>query len=204
MLLLYDLSPWRRLQAMTVRRAMRLSVGYFLLAMVFSVGVFYSLGPDAGVAFFDGYLIEKSLSVDNLFVFSVIFRHFSVPQLSQQRVLSWGIFGALIMRASLILLGTTLIAIFHWILFVLGGLLIFTGVKMLKTAESPPSIEGNSLVLWLNRHVRVWHTFKDHRFFVYYRHKWWATPLVIVLITVEAMDLIFATRFHPRYFCGNS
>jgi tellurite resistance protein TerC len=199
-LLLFDLSPWRRRQTMTIGRAMRLSVGYFLLAMLFSVWVFYSLGHDAGIAFLTGYLIEKSLSVDNLFIFSVIFRHFSVPQPLQQRVLSWGIFGALVMRALIILLGTALIATFHWILFVFGGFLLFTGVKMLKTADSPLPIESNPLVLWLNRHIRVWHTFKDHHFFVYHLHQWWATPLVIVLITVEAMDLVFALDSIPAVF----
>ena len=183
-----------------VREALLLSLGYFVLALIFGAGVFHFLGRSAGVEFFTGYLLEKSLSVDNIFVFVLIFSHFSVPAQYQHRVLFWGILGALVLRATLILTGATIIEAFHWVIYIFGAFLIFTGAKMLATINQKPDMAGNRLVRLIRRHFRVTEDYEGHSFFVRRNGLLYLTPLMVVLILVEVTDVVFALDSIPAIF----
>lgn len=183
-----------------IREALLLSLGYFVLALLFGVGVYHFLGANAGVEFFTGYLLEKSLSVDNIFVFVLIFSHFSVPAPYQHRVLFWGILGALVMRATMILTGAAILESFHWVIYVFGAFLIFTGAKMLVTINQEPDLEGNRLVRLIRRHLRVTEGYQGSRFFVRRGGLLYLTPLMLVLILVEVSDVIFALDSIPAIF----
>jgi tellurite resistance protein TerC len=183
-----------------IREALLLSLGYFVLALLFGAGVMHFLGKNAGIEFFTGYLLEKSLSVDNIFVFVLIFSHFSVPPKYQHRVLFWGILGALVMRAVLILVGASIIESFHWVIYIFGAFLIFTGGKMLATINQHPDMEGNRLVLLIRRHFRVTQEYEGNRFFVRRNGLLYLTPLMVVLILVEVTDVVFALDSIPAIF----
>jgi tellurite resistance protein TerC len=183
-----------------IREALLLSLGYFVLALLFGVGVYHVLGENAAYEFFTGYLIEKSLSVDNIFVFVLIFSFFAVPAQYQHRVLFWGIIGALAMRATMILVGAAVIQAFHWVIYLFGAFLVFTGVKMLITINAKPDLANNRVVLFLRRRFRVTEDFAGNRFFVYRDGVRYMTPLMLVLILVEATDLVFAVDSIPAIF----
>jgi tellurite resistance protein TerC len=190
----------RKSQEVGIREALLLSLGYFVLALLFGAGVFHFLGASAGYEFFTGYLIEKSLSVDNIFVFVLIFSFFSVPAQYQHRVLFWGILGALVMRATLIVVGAAVIQAFHWVIYLFGAFLVFTGIKMLITINQKPDMEGNRLVRLLRRHLRVTEGYEGNRFFVRRNGLLYLTPLMVVLILVEVTDLVFALDSIPAIF----
>lgn len=183
-----------------IREALLLSLGYFVLALIFGAGVYRFLGPAAGVEFFTGYLLEKSLSVDNIFVFVLIFSHFAVPPVYQHRVLFWGILGALVMRATLILVGASIIQAFHWVIYLFGAFLILTGAKMLWTINQKPDMENNRLVLLMRRHFRVTEQYEGHHFFTRRNGLLYLTPLALVLILVEVTDVVFALDSIPAIF----
>ncbi len=183
-----------------IREALWLSLGYFLLALLFGAGVWHFLGRESGVEFFTGYLLEKSLSVDNIFVFVLIFGHFAVPAQYQHRVLFWGILGALVMRAALILVGASIISAFHWVIYLFGAFLIFTGVRMLATINQEPDMEGNRLVRLVRRHFRVTEGYEGNRFFTRRDGVLFLTPLMVVLILVEVTDVVFALDSIPAIF----
>src|SRR5690606_11459339 len=152
-LLALDLGVLQRgSKEITVRHALLLSLGYVCLALIFAAGMFMFMGKAAGFQFLTGYLIEKSLSVDNIFVFVLIFSHFAVPAQYQYRVLFWGILGALVLRATLILVGAAVIEAFHWVIYIFGAFLIVTGLKMLVTVGQEPDIENNRIVGFMRRH----------------------------------------------------
>ena len=200
-LLAFDLGLLhRRERVIGVREALLLSLGYFVLAAIFAAGVFQFRGERAGYEFVTGYLIEKSLSLDNVFVFYLIFAHFAVPAALQHRVLFWGIIGALAMRAALIAAGAALIANVHWIVFVFGGFLVFTGVKMLLAADAAPDLDGNRIVRFMRARFRITPDYEGSRFFVRRDGALWMTPLFLVLILVEASDLVFAVDSIPAIF----
>ncbi len=210
-MLALDLGVFHRsAHAVSVKEATIWSVVWISLAMVFNLGIYlfwnqlvptsqYSNG-DAALSFFTGYLIEKSLSVDNIFVFVLIFSYFSVPAQYQHRVLFWGILGALVMRAALILVGATLIKEFHWIIWIFGAFLIFTGVKMAfhKNEELHP--EDNPLIKLFRRLMPVTKSYEGASFFVRHAGKLMATPLFLVLLMVESTDLVFAVDSIPAIF----
>jgi tellurite resistance protein TerC len=201
MLLALDLGVLHRKEReVGIREALLLSLGYFVLALLFGAGVFHFLGSSTGVEFFTGYLLEKSLSVDNIFVFVLIFSHFSVPAQYQHRVLFWGILGALVMRAALILTGAAVIESFHWVVYIFGAFLIFTGGKMLVTINQEPDMEGNRLVRLIRRHFRVTEGFEGHRFLTRRDGLLYLTPLMVVLILVEVSDVVFALDSIPAIF----
>lgn len=183
-----------------IREALLLSLGYFLLALTFGAGVYHFLGKSAGVAFFTGYLIEKSLSVDNIFVFVLIFSHFAVPRQYQHRVLFWGILGALVMRATLILTGAAIIEAFHWIIYLFGAFLLLTGGRMLVTVNQEPDLQNNRLNRLIRRHFRVTEDFEGSRFFSRRNGMIYLTPLMVVLILVEVSDVVFALDSIPAIF----
>jgi tellurite resistance protein TerC len=200
----------RKAHSVSVREATIWSVVWISLAMVFNAGIYFfwhDLAPDspytngdAALAFFTGYLIEKSLSVDNIFVFVLIFSYFSVPAKYQHRVLFWGILGALVMRATLILVGAALIKEFHWIIWIFGAFLIFTGIRMAfhKDVELHP--EDNPLVKGVKRFMPVTRDYHGASFFVREAGRLMATPLLLVLLIVESTDLVFAVDSIPAIF----
>ena len=190
----------RKGQEVGIKEALWLSLGYFVLALFFGAGVYHFLGANAGVEFFTGYLLEKSLSVDNIFVFVLIFSHFSVPPQYQHRVLFWGILGALVMRAVMILTGTAILESFHWVIYIFGAFLIFTGIKMLMTINQVPDMEGNRLVRLIRRNFRVTEGYEGNKFFVRRNGLLFLTPLMVVLILVEVSDLVFALDSIPAIF----
>ena len=161
-------------------------------------------GPDIArersLEFITGYLIEKSLAVDNVFVWLMLFAYFGVPSDLQRRVLIYGVVGAIAMRTVMIFAGAILIARFHWILYVFGGFLLLTGVKMYWFAEEEPDLENNRIVKWLRRHMNVTTTFVDEKFFVVENGLRHATPLFLALVMVEFSDLIFAVDSIPAIF----
>ena len=190
----------RRDKAMSVRGAVMLSGFYVTLSLLFGAGVYWLKGADSGTEFFTGYLIEKALSVDNIFVFVLLFSFFQVPAHLQYKVLFWGVFGALVMRLVLILAGTALLAQFHWLIFVFGGFLILTGAKMLVSVDAEPNV-GDSLTLrWTKRLIKVSDKPMDGTFLTRENGRLMATQLLLVLILVEATDLIFALDSIPAIF----
>lgn len=183
-----------------VSEALLRSLGFFILAMLFGAGIYHYMGAQKATEFVTGYLIELSLSVDNIFVFVLVFTHFAVPDKLQHRVLFWGILGALILRGIMIGLGATLIATFHWIIYLFGAFLIISGIKMLIAADAEPDMENNRVVTFMRRHFRVTKDFEGQNFFVTKGKKLWMTPLFVVLVLIEVSDLVFAVDSIPAIF----
>jgi tellurite resistance protein TerC len=187
----------RKEREIKVGEALWLSLLYVVLALLFAVGVFWIRGEQAGFEFLTGYFIEKSLSVDNIFVIVLIFTYFAVPAQHQHRVLFWGILGALVMRGILIFAGVQLIDSFAWMAVVFGAFLIATGVKMLLVADAKPDINNNLVLNLLRRRLRVTENYEGKHFFVRRSGALFATPLFLVLMMVEFTDLVFAVDSIP-------
>jgi len=170
------------------------------LAIIFNVGVFYFAGEVKGLEFLTGYLIEKSLSIDNVFIIALIFTYFNVPREYQHRVLFWGVIGALIMRAVLIAVGAVLITKFTWIIYIFGAFLIFTGFKMYFQKDHKIDPDKNPLVKLSKKLMPVTDQYNKEKFFVVKEGKRFATPLFLVLLLVETTDLIFAVDSIPAIF----
>jgi tellurite resistance protein TerC len=174
------------------------------LALVFNYGIYHFMGPQAGLEFLTGYLIEKALSVDNIFVFVLIFSYFNVPPRYQHRVLFWGILGALVMRGAMIAAGAALISEFHWIIYIFGAFLVFTGIRMATQTEHAIDAETNPVIRLMRRFIPVTNQYHGQRFFVRQevggRLRRVATPLFVVLVLVETTDLIFAVDSIPAIF----
>jgi tellurite resistance protein TerC len=194
----------RKAHVVSVREASIWSAVWIGLALLFNLGIWHYLGPQKGVEFLTGYLIEKSLSVDNIFVFALIFGYFAVPEEYQHRVLFWGILGALVMRAIFIAAGAALLASFHWIIYVFGAFLIVTGIKMVLTPAKGLEPEKNPVVRLVRRLFPVSDRYHGQRFFVRDRGILTATPLFVVLALVETTDLIFAVDSIPAIFAVTS
>jgi tellurite resistance protein TerC len=180
-----------------VKEALSWSAVWISLALLFNIGVYFFKGPQAGLEFLTGYLIELSLSMDNLFVFLMIFAYFSIPRQLQHKVLYWGILGALLMRAIMIAGGIALISKFHWIIYVFGGFLVFTGIKMLLQREMEVHPERNIVIKLAKKMFRVTHEYHSDHFFVRLNGILMATPMFLVLLMVETTDLIFAVDSIP-------
>ncbi|MFZ4463607.1 MAG: TerC family protein [Bacteroidales bacterium] len=187
----------RKSHEVKIKEALLWSAIWISIALIFNYGVYYFYGHEKGFEFLTGYLIEKALSVDNLFVFIMLFSMFQVEPKYQHKVLFWGILGALIMRAIFIFAGVALINRFHWIIYIFGAFLIFTGIKMLFHKEEKIDPEKNPLVRLFKKVFPVTHEMHGNRFFVRINHKSYATPLFVVLIIIEFTDLIFATDSIP-------
>ncbi|UFP92548.1 TerC family protein [Gloeobacter morelensis] len=190
----------RKSHAVSFKEALTWSGVWVALAMVFNVGLYYWMGPEPALEFFTGYLIEKSLSVDNIFVFVLIFSAFSVPAIYQHRVLFWGVLGALVMRGILIFVGAALLKEFHWIIYIFGAFLVFTGIKMAFPEKEEKDITQNPLLKWVRRLIPVTDNYVEDRFFIRRAGQWVATPLFLVLLLVETTDLIFAVDSIPAIF----
>lgn len=190
----------RKAHVISVKEALIWSAVWISLACVFGLGLYYFEGKQIALEFFAGYLIEKSLSVDNLFVFILLFTYFRVEPMLQHKVLYWGILGALIMRAALIIVGAILIAKFHWIIYIFGAFLVFTGVKMAISKEEEEEVTENFVVKLFRRFFPVVHEYHGAKFFIKKDGRNFATPLFIVLIIVETTDLVFALDSIPAIF----
>jgi tellurite resistance protein TerC len=190
----------RRLHKVGLREAGVTSLLWIGLAVLFGIGVLHYSGYQRGIEFFTGYLIEKALSVDNLFLFLVIFRTFGIDERFQHRMLEWGIIGALVMRGLMILAGTELIERFSWIMYVFGAFLIYAGIHMLVAKKETIRPERNSLFRFASRHLRVTHDYQGEHFFVRVAGKLYATPLFLVLLVVEATDVTLAIDSIPAVF----
>ena len=190
----------RKAHVVTVKESIAWTVVWVVLAMLFNLGIAHYMGDAKGLEFFTGYVIEKSLSVDNVFVFALLFSYFAVPPLHQHKVLFWGILGALIMRAIMIFLGAALIERFAWIIYVFGAFLILTGIKMIVKREEEIHPERNPLVRWFKKLMPVTNDYRDDKFFVRENGVRMATPLFVVLLLVEFSDLIFAVDSIPAIF----
>lgn len=183
-----------------MREALSWSAVWISLAFAFNIGVYFLKGPDSALEFLAGYLLEESLSVDNLFVFLLVFSYFKVPSDYQHKVLFWGIIGALVMRALFIGLGTVLIAQFHWILYLFGVFLVITGIRMAFDKGDEVNPENNILVKIFRKFFPVKDTYHGSDFFVIENGRRYATLLFIVLIIVEATDILFAVDSIPAVF----
>ena len=190
----------RKTHVVSLRESLTWTGVWVVLALLFNVGVWHYAGSQKALEFFTGYLIEKSLSVDNVFVFALLFSYFAVPPKYQHKVLFWGILGALIMRAIMIALGAALIAKFSWIIYVFGAFLILTGVKMIVKREEEIHPERNPVVRWFKKLMPVTPEYRGDKFFVRENGLRRATPLFVVLLLVEFTDLIFAVDSIPAIF----
>jgi len=190
----------RKTHVVSLRESLTWTGVWVLLALGFNAGVWHYAGSTKALEFFTGYLIEKSLSVDNVFVFALLFSYFAVPPKYQHKVLFWGILGALIMRAIMIAAGAALIAKFSWIIYVFGAFLILTGIKMIVKREEEIHPERNPVVRWFKKLMPVTPEYRGDRFFVRENGLRMATPLFVVLLLVEFTDLIFAVDSIPAIF----
>jgi tellurite resistance protein TerC len=193
-----------------VRESLMLSAGYISVAVMFGGWVWWYMGSQSGMEYFTGFMIEKSLSMDNVFVIALIFSFFAIPRQYQHRVLFWGILGVIVLRAIMIGLGAALVSQFSWILYVFGAFLVLTGVKMWWMAEHVPDIANNPILKFLKKHMRVTEGLHGNSFFVHQpdpktgKVVRWATPLFLALVLIEFVDLVFAVDSVPAIFAITS
>jgi tellurite resistance protein TerC len=192
----------RRRREVSTRAALLWSAVWIGLALAFNAGIYACFGPQKALEFLTGYLIEKALSIDNIFVFLVIFSYFRVPLDCQQRVLLWGVLGALVMRGLFILAGAALLHAFHWILYLFGGFLLLTGVRLATQRSDEVHPERNPLVRFFQRLLPTAPGYHESCFLVRQqpRGRWQATPLLMVLLVIESTDLVFALDSIPAIF----
>ena len=201
LMLALDLGVFHRKEhKVTFKEAISWSVVWVTLALIFNGWIYYDQGKDKALEFLTGYLIEKSLSVDNIFVFVLLFSFFKVPEQYRHRVLFWGVLGALLMRAGFIAAGAVLIEKFHWIIYVFGVFLVFTGYKMFRKKTEDMHPEDNPLVRWFVKKGKVTSDYHGKNFFVRINGQKLATPLFLCLLSVEFTDLIFAVDSIPAIF----
>ena len=190
----------RKSHVVSFREAIGWTIAWVTLAVLFNIGIWYYAGAQKALEFTTGYVIEYSLSVDNIFVFAMLFSYFAVPPLYQHRVLFWGILGALVMRAFMIVAGTVLITKFAWIIYIFGAFLILTGIKMIVKREEEIHPERNPVVRWFKKLMPVTSDYRGDKFFVRENGVRMATPLFVVLLLVEISDVIFAVDSIPAIF----
>jgi tellurite resistance protein TerC len=206
-LLVLDLGILHRDQhEIEMRESLLLYSGYFSVGVLFGLWVWHELGSQSALEFYTGFLVEQSLSMDNVFVMALIFNFLAIPRQYQHKVLFWGIMGVIVLRAIMIGLGAALISEFDWILYVFGAFLLLTGVKMLfSKVDDEPDLANNRLVKWLRNHLPVTDRLHEQQFFVRQEDasgklKLWITPLFLALILIELADLVFAVDSVPAVF----
>lgn len=200
----------RKAREIGIRESLLLSAGYIGVALLFGAWIWQRLGAQSGIEYFTGFLIEKSLSMDNVFVIALIFGYFAVPRELQHRVLFWGILGVIVLRAIMIGVGAALVTQFDWVLYLFGAFLVLTGLKMLWMGDTPTDLERNPLLRLLRRVLRVTPQLHGNAFFVRQpatpggKAVLWATPLFLALCLVEFADLVFAVDSVPAIFAITS
>jgi len=190
----------RKAHEVHFKEALAWSIVWVVLSLAFNWWIYHEFGSQKALEFLTGYLIEKALSVDNIFVFVVLFASFAVPKMYQHRVLFWGVLGALIMRAIFIGLGAALVARFHWIMYVFGAILIFTGFKLMAEGDAEPHPEKNPIYKFARRLMPATPEYHGKAFTVVKDGRRYATPLLLVLIAIEATDVVFAVDSIPAIF----
>jgi tellurite resistance protein TerC len=190
----------RRLHKVELREAFWSTILWIALSVLFGFGIWHFSGYQHAIEFFTGYLIEKALSIDNLFLFLVIFRTFAIDERFQHRMLEWGILGALVMRGIMIFAGTELIERFSWIMYLLGAFLVYAGIHMLFAKKEKIHPEQSAFFRFANRHLRLSRDYHGERFFVRKEGKLFATPLFLVLLVVEITDVTLAIDSIPAIF----
>lgn len=196
----------------TMREATWWSLGWVALALAFNAALWWWVGRESGpvagqrvgLEFLTGYLVEKSLAVDNIFVFLLLFQYFAVPEEQRQRVLVIGVLGAIALRAIMIFAGALLLARFHWILYVFGAFLVFTGIKMFLAAGKPPDLEANPALKWMRRHLALSDGYHGHAMWFMREGRRWFTPLFVVVVLIGITDVIFAVDSIPAIFAITS
>ena len=206
-LLAFDLGVLHRdSREIGIAESLRLSVFYIAVAAVFGGWIWVSMGPQAGMQYFTGYAIEKALSIDNVFVISLIFSYFSIPRAYQYRALVWGIIAVLVLRGVMIGVGAALVQAYDWVLLLFGAFLLVTGIKMLFASEGETDISQNAALRFLTKRMRVTQELHGERFFVRQPHPvtgkavLWATPLFLALVVINIADFVFAVDSVPAIF----
>jgi tellurite resistance protein TerC len=190
----------RKAHEVHFREALTWSFVWVALSMLFNGWIYFQFGRQKALEFLTGYVIEKALSVDNIFVFVILFASFAVPKIYQHRVLFWGVIGAIVMRAVFIGLGAALVARFHWIMYVFGAILIFTGIRLMVAGDAEPHPERNPIYRFARRLIPAVPEYHGKRFLTRIDGRWFATPLLLVLIAIEATDVVFAVDSIPAIF----
>jgi len=180
-----------------LKEALMWTMFWVSLALIFNIGIYHFMGSEKALQFLTGYLIEESLSIDNVFVFMLVFSYFKVPPKYQHKILFWGILGAMLMRITFILSGILLIEKFHWIIFVFGGFLVITGIRLAFQDEISIKPDSNPVIRLFKRFFRITDTYHKDKFFIRENGVLLATPMMVVLIFIEVSDLIFAVDSIP-------
>ncbi|TVQ05123.1 MAG: TerC family protein [Balneolaceae bacterium] len=197
-MLIVDLMVFnRKPHEISIRESLVWTAIWIILAVIFGIGLYYFMSPEASLEYFTGYLIEKSLSVDNIFVFLLIFTYFGVEPKYQHRVLFWGIFGALVFRLLFILIGVALIEKFHWVIYIFGAFLIFTGIKLGLEKDKEIQPEKNPVLKLVRRYIPVTKHYHGQNFFIKRGNRYIATPMFVVLVVIETTDIVFALDSIP-------
>jgi tellurite resistance protein TerC len=199
-------------QEVKIKTAAYWSMAWVSVAVLFGGGLWFYLQQTAGVAiantkvmeYFAGYLLEKSLAIDNVFVWLMIFAAFAIPPALQRKILLYGVLGAIVLRTLFIFIGAWFVQEFSWVLYIFGAFLVYTGFKFIKGHDEDPNIEDIALLKWLRKHMRITPQLEGDKFFVRQNGLLWATPLFLVLILVEASDVIFAVDSIPAIFAVTS
>ncbi|MEM9590792.1 MAG: TerC family protein [Pseudomonadota bacterium] len=196
----------RKSREIGVRESLVLSAFYIAIGLGFGAWVWVNVGPTSGKEYLTGFLVEKTLSMDNIFVISLVFTYFGIPRIYQHRVLFWGILGVIVLRGIVIALGAWLVASFHWVLYIFALLLIFTGIKMLLPGDEEPDIKDNLALKVMRRFLRITPKLYGQRFFIRQPDEktgkivTWVTPLFVAMILIEIVDVIFALDSIPAIF----
>ena len=185
---------------MSIKKALMWVGIWICLALVFNLGIFIFLGPDHALKFLTGYLIEQSLSIDNLFLFVLVFSSFGINAKHQRRVLNWGIFGAIVLRLIFVVLGVAVVGAFNWVLYVFGVILIISGFKMAFEKEEQKDIKESKIIKILGKIIPITETLEGEKFFVRRNKVLYATPLLAILVLIEFTDIIFAIDSIPAIF----
>lgn len=206
-LLILDLGVFHRKEReIGFKESLWMSSFYILMALIFGLWILYIKGLDSFAEYITGFLVEKSLALDNIFLISLVFSSLSIPRESQHRVLFWGILGVIVLRAIMIGLGTQIITRFEWILYIFAAFMIFTGIKMFFISHKPVEISKNPFLIWMRKHLNITNKLHDQKFWVYEIdpqskiRKLFVTPLFIALVMVEFIDLVFAVDSIPAIF----
>lgn len=206
-LLVLDLGVLHRnSKVISATESLWMSAGYILVSVLFGGWIWWHLGKEPGINYLTGFFVEKTLALDNIFVISLIFSYFAIPQAYQHRVLFWGVLGVIVLRGIMIGLGTVIVSEFSWVMYLFGGFLIFTGIKMLYASGHSGNLGDNKLVAFLRARMQVTDTLHGNRFFVRQaapqtgKISWYATPLFLALVMVEFVDIIFAVDSVPAIF----
>lgn len=185
---------------MSTKKALSRMLFWMAIAVAFNVVIYFWMGGDSALKFFGGYVIEMSLSMDNLFLFLLVFEAFRIPEMYQSRVLNYGIIGAIILRFIFVMLGVSVVNRFHWILYIFGGILLISGIKMLFKEEASDDYRNSKIIKGLGKIIPVTNKMHGERFFIKEKHILYATPLFAILVLIELSDILFAIDSIPAVF----